>query len=1151
MKECTVCFTCFPDNLEYCPSDGVRLKFSLRGDLVLDARYKLERRLGRGGMGIVYKASHVLLRSTHAIKVILPDLVGEDQMLVTRFRQEAVVAASIRHKNIVLVTDFGVVDGTMPFLVMEFLAGRSLWQIICERGRLSTKASLEIMEAIVAGVAAAHRRGIVHRDLKPLNIFVQDGMPITEGLKILDFGLAKIKSTDLFGSLIQAKTTSAMGSPLYMAPEQWSEGEPDARADIYSIGIILYQMLAGDTPFTGTSLPKVMKGHLMTVPPSFASLGVKVSRPVEEVVRHALEKDPRNRPSSVDELLAELREAISKESPDQSPMLMTLRNDQFEVDTRPLLSRETDEFDPVARAPLSLDDEVLLETQRKIEDEADRLMRELEDAQRRAEEARGRVEEAARKRAEKEAERKRAEAEAARKRAEEEEARKVAEEEERKRVAAEQARKSSQEEEARRLAEEEVRRQAEEQLARKLAEEEANQLSREVEEARRRADEARMRAEEEAQGRAKEEAARRIAEERAERLAREVEEAQQRAEEAHKRAEEQERKRAEKEAERQLAEEQAGRKLAEDEAQRTAEDKAARQHAQEEAERLAREFKDAERRVEEARNRAEEEAQLRAEAEAARKRAEEEASRLTLEVEVAQRRAEEVRQLAEEEARRRAEEEVQRRAAEETARKRAEEEAIRLAREVEVAQRRAEEVRQLAEDEARIRAQEEAQRRAAEETARKHAEEEARIRAQEETERRAAEEIARKRAEEEAIRLAREIEVAQRRAEEVRQLAEAEARKRAQEELKRRAAEETARKRAEEEARIRAQEEAQRRAAEETARKRAEEEAIRLAREVEEAKKREEIRKLAEEEAREAAKELERKLKDQRKGLETFSAQGNASEVTVAGNAAQPFPRDKNGPALGPRQTITGSGQLVASRSQRQTIKWALSVIVFMLLVLGGYTGFRLLQSTQTQPWHPDMVSIPGGTFTIGSDNGGPQEAPAHPVTVSAFSIDRTQITNAEYADFVREANYSPPSHWSGNIPPVGQEKYQIVNVSFDDAQAFATWRSKRDGVTYRLPTEEEWEYAAKGVGSLPKGASAWGVLDMVGNVLEWTSSRASIYPGNKEMMIDDDKKEWPVVRGSSYKARSEQEMAVTMRQWVSPSNKDPRLGFRLVRPVP
>src|SRR3989442_3145917 len=150
MKECPACRRCFPDEINHCPQDGDATTPSLVGEPILDARYQLERRLGQGGMGVVFKARHIFLKTAHAIKVILPDLVGNDPMLVTRFRQEAMVAARIRHRNIVNVTDFGVVRETMPYLVMDFVKGRSLHEFLLEKGPLPQEQALEIMEAVCA-----------------------------------------------------------------------------------------------------------------------------------------------------------------------------------------------------------------------------------------------------------------------------------------------------------------------------------------------------------------------------------------------------------------------------------------------------------------------------------------------------------------------------------------------------------------------------------------------------------------------------------------------------------------------------------------------------------------------------------------------------------------------------------------------------------------------------------------------------------------------------------------------------------------------------------------------------------------------------------------------------------------------------------------
>ena len=311
MKECQLCKNCFTDEVNTCPNDGMPTFHSISGEPVLEGKYQLECRLGQGGMGVVYKARHAYLKTAHAIKIILPDLVGNDPQLVTRFRQEALAAAAIRHQNVVGVSDYGVAQGTMPFLVMEFVEGESLHDLLDREKKLSPERALEVMSAIAAGVGAAHHQGIVHRDLKPLNVMIcKDKSNMSEAVKILDFGLAKIKSGELLGSFIQAQTTGLMGSPYYMAPEQWADEEPDARSDVYSLGVMLYQMLAGDVPFKGGSIPAIMKKHLSDEMPPFSVFDVDIPPQVELVVRHTLEKEPDKRTASVEELVGELRSAI-------------------------------------------------------------------------------------------------------------------------------------------------------------------------------------------------------------------------------------------------------------------------------------------------------------------------------------------------------------------------------------------------------------------------------------------------------------------------------------------------------------------------------------------------------------------------------------------------------------------------------------------------------------------------------------------------------------------------------------------------------------------------------------------------------------------------------------------------------------------------
>jgi formylglycine-generating enzyme required for sulfatase activity len=293
---------------------------------------------------------------------------------------------------------------------------------------------------------------------------------------------------------------------------------------------------------------------------------------------------------------------------------------------------------------------------------------------------------------------------------------------------------------------------------------------------------------------------------------------------------------------------------------------------------------------------------------------------------------------------------------------------------------------------------------------------------------------------------------------------------------------------------------------------------------------------------------------------------------------------------------------LGALRKKSYALLIALGIIAIVLALGGVYYMMQrqtaspltepnenIYQPTPGQPQTPtgtpiehEMVAIPGGRFQMGRDNGNTQEGPVHSVAVRAFLIDNTEVTNAEYADFVRETGYLPPSHWSYGKPNLGEEikMLPVVNVSYRDAVKFAEWRSERDHVKYRLPTEEEWEYAAKGgdqnntypwgntwvkghaglkdsgatsvkaVGSYPEDKTRWGVLDMAGNVYEWTSSKASLYPGN-EAQINPDHRNWMIVRGGSYLTDYKQRPPTTYRDWFDPARKEPVIGFRLVRVGP
>jgi formylglycine-generating enzyme required for sulfatase activity len=828
MKECPACHRCFPDHLNHCPSDGDLLKFSIHGDTVLDGRYQLEKKLGQGGMGMVFKARHVFLKTQHAVKIILPDLVGNDPSLITRFRQEAMAAAAIRHPNTISVTDYGIIHGTTPFLVMEFVEGRSLHDLLTAEKRLAPARALELMLAVCAGVSAAHKLDIVHRDLKPLNILIKPDLPPQEGVKVLDFGLAKIKSGELLGSFVAAQTQGMMGSPFYMAPEQWSDDDIDVRADIYSLGVILYQMLAGEVPFRGASIPVIMNKHLTAPHMPLGERGLGVSGEVERAVAHALAKDPAARPQSVEEFMAELRAAQAS------------LNGAEAAGTAPAASLAQGETAglPGPQGGMTNAPPPAFEGLKTVAG--------------------------------------------------------------------------------------------------------TGSLG--------------------------------------------------------------------------AAEEPAGRATAPPPASHTEAISA--------------------------------DARLASDSTTAPQP--DIFNPLTPPIPFDRGRTTPLDDSAAE----------------------------------------------RAEAEARERAAEEARARAAEEQERREAE----ARAQRERE---AEERARREAEERARREAEERRVAQTRA------------------------------------------------------------------------------------------------------VQTASVGVAAGQGVPAISAAPPH--------------VAGGGK---SRAPLVILGGVIALALLGGVAALGYyflkdrggdnlnvansnvaantnTGANENRNTGPQPtpevMRPEMVALPGGQFRVGRNDVPPltdearqsrpgyllwmySQWPAHAVNVGPFQIDRTEVTNAEYAAFVKETGHAPPPEvWDGGRPRAGEEQLPVVNVSYHDVAAFAAWRSKRDGVVYRLPTEEEWEFAARGgdptlaypwgsarpedranlggaglrpVGSFPSGRTPQGVEDLIGNVWEWTSSEARMYPGNDRTKLSPDDAGKVVVRGGSYKDRSggNEPIAVTSRRWTAKDFRSSELGFRLVR---
>lgn len=314
MKACPKCGAEYPDTTTLCPSDGNALEKtgdSLLGQ-TLAGKYRIENRLSEGGMGTVYRATHVLMEKTVAIKVLRPSLAA-DEKIVARFSREARAASKISHPHALSVTDFGEADDGVVFLVMEYLSGKTLKDIIREEGPMPLPRVVEIIRQVGGALDEAHGQGVVHRDLKSDNIMLT-GASGADYAKVLDFGIAKIKEPE--GGYDPALTAPdlVIGTPQYMSPEQCSQSpDIDARSDIYSLGIIIYEMLVGHVPFLGESPTAIMLKHLQHPAPSVLDERNDLPEAVDTVVKRAMEKRPENRYETVSELVEDLTIAAGVE----------------------------------------------------------------------------------------------------------------------------------------------------------------------------------------------------------------------------------------------------------------------------------------------------------------------------------------------------------------------------------------------------------------------------------------------------------------------------------------------------------------------------------------------------------------------------------------------------------------------------------------------------------------------------------------------------------------------------------------------------------------------------------------------------------------------------------------------------------------------
>ncbi len=295
MLECPRCGRCEEAGVAYCPSDGAPMRPVPSVPRTVDNKYRIEQLIGRGGMGAVYRARDMRLNRLVALKVVRAELLGDSEAR-RRFRREAQIVGRLQHPSIVAVFDYGTFPDGGAYLVMELVRGEDLRRVLQREGRLDPGEAMRILSAVCSAIEAAHREGVLHRDLKPENILLPAGEAVA---KVLDFGVAKLVTDEpQSGNDASTVLTAAgmiIGTPAYMAPEQFRATPADARTDVYSLGVIAYEMLSGELPFGRGSLAEVVLAQSRGVPPMPPDI---IPRAAERAILGALSADPDRRPAS-------------------------------------------------------------------------------------------------------------------------------------------------------------------------------------------------------------------------------------------------------------------------------------------------------------------------------------------------------------------------------------------------------------------------------------------------------------------------------------------------------------------------------------------------------------------------------------------------------------------------------------------------------------------------------------------------------------------------------------------------------------------------------------------------------------------------------------------------------------------------------------
>lgn len=279
---------------------------TLEPGVILAGKYRIERVLGQGGMGVVAAAYHVHLEQRVALKLMLPHALANTES-ISRFLREARAAARITSEHVARVYDVGTLESGAPYIAMEYLEGEDLAQLMTRCGRIPVENTVEYVLQACEALAEAHRVGIVHRDLKPANLFLAQRVDGQYLVKVLDFGISKMSGGAAQSDMPATRTSALMGSPLYMSPEQMgSSRDVDARSDIWSIGVVLHEMLSGKPPFDGDTLPQVCARVMSEPPPALREVAPGLPSALYDAVDRCLQKQPASRFQSVAELASAL-----------------------------------------------------------------------------------------------------------------------------------------------------------------------------------------------------------------------------------------------------------------------------------------------------------------------------------------------------------------------------------------------------------------------------------------------------------------------------------------------------------------------------------------------------------------------------------------------------------------------------------------------------------------------------------------------------------------------------------------------------------------------------------------------------------------------------------------------------------------------------